>query len=303
MTVMVMYGTDKDMLMVKEQEIKSQKRFEGCDVREIDGKKNTVQEIRNAFDTGLFDLDPIMVVVRNPTRIKKITELLESAPMDVLVIKEGDMVKSLQSFSKHQFQKPKAYMQEDDASEFLVEEMRKHYGITLDLRLSQAIIKRVGTDKGMLRFEGLKLAFCSEGEINPKDIIGVIAPLMERGGVKVKDAILNNDLKAFLSESDRFEKTSKSNPTMDFLNLFFKSLSTWIEILSRSKKQSAEEIGKEMGLSPYLVRSILLPKVKKLGMKKLKKMMRLIYETESVVLTNGVDPWSKFKLGMISIFF
>jgi len=121
--------------------------------------------------------------------------------------------------------------------------------------------------------------------------------------VKVKDAILNNDLKSFLSESDRFEKTSKSNPTMDFLNLFFKSTSTWIEILSRSKKQSTEEIAKEMGLSPYLVRSILLPKVKKLGMKKLKKMMRLIYETESVVLTNGVDPWSKFKLGMISIFF
>ena len=303
MSVMVLYGSHADKILLKEQEIVLQRRFDGWAIRSIDGSKNKKHEVLEAFEQGLFDFDPVLVVIKKPSKIKNLKDLCASTSLDILIIQNGEMLKSLSDFPSHKFDKPKTYKEEDEASDFLFEELNK-LGVKTDPKIPLAIIKRVGTDLGLLRYEALKISYVNESKKpTPKEIVGVIAPLMESKGTKVVDAILNGNMKLFLSESDKLRTTSKKDPTMEFMSLLLTNLVNWLEIYERQKKgDDFNTIAQSVGLNPYLVKNVLLNRVRNLGLTKIKKMFSLVSKSEQVILSSGVDAWSSFRIGMVLIF-
>ena len=110
-------------------------------------------------------------------------------------------------------------------------------------------------------------------------------------------------MKLFLSESDKLRTTSKKDPTMEFMSLLLTNLINWLEIYERQKKgDDFNSIAQSVGLNPYLVKNVLLNRVKNLGLTKIKKMFSLVSKSEQVILSSGVDAWSSFRIGMILIF-
>ena len=73
--VMVLYGSSKQWIELTARDITLEYRANGYDVREVDAKND---DLHNAFDSGLFDTDPIFVVLTNPTKNKKLDQHLKA---------------------------------------------------------------------------------------------------------------------------------------------------------------------------------------------------------------------------------
>ena len=61
--VMVLYGSSKQWIELTARDITLEYRANGYDVREVDAKTD---DLTTAFESGLFDTDPIFVVLTNP---------------------------------------------------------------------------------------------------------------------------------------------------------------------------------------------------------------------------------------------
>lgn len=303
MAVMVLYGTDEDRIMLDEQKISAQRAKDGWEVRRVDGRKSDPRDIALAFQQGLFDPDPILVVLRNPARVKGIRQLLEDAPMDALVIQNGKRPRVLDTFPSTPYDLPKAYKRLEASAGFLEEQVRE-LGKEIDPKVCLALVKRIGMDFGVLRWEALKIAYQTEGEkVDPKGLGRLIAPLSEAQGTDLVEAIAARDIRSFLFQCSRLEQSSSKDPTMGMCaGLLFTSTLKWLEISLRlSKGESAGDIASAVGVSPYLLERVLIPQVRSLGLKRIRGLLALLSECEKAVKSGGINPWVRFKAGILKL--
>jgi len=296
MAVMVLCGEATDQILLKEQEIASQRRFEGWDVRTIDAKKSPKHDVESAFDVGLFDMDPVLVILRNPSKVKGLKTLLEREGLDVLVIQEGPNLKSLAGYPCHDFVKLKGEKRRKEAVLHLQREVEKH-GRSISDELADAVIKRVGMDHGVLRWEAVKYGYCGEGALTAKEVLGVIASLSEAEGTGILDAIGQRNIKDFLRECARVKSSKSGDPTMALCSgLLTRNLLLWVEILARMEKgQDAREITSHIKMNPYVIEKILMVQARGLGRSRLSRLLSATARSEGAVLSGAVSPWGLLK--------
>ena len=301
MEVLTLHGSSKELIMLSEQEIVQSHRKNGYEVREVDGKSK--ESPSRAFDVGLFDIDPVLVVVRNPTSVSGLKAILSrDTNMDVLVVRHGALPKSLSGFPSHELVQPKHHKLLEECSRFLIREVEKH-GRTLDEGLARAAVSRVGYDFGVLRWEALKMGYCGEGDLTPKEVVGVIAPLSEAEGLGISEAILSLDVKAFLRECERYEQSRSGDQTMSLCaGLLSRGVVMWVEVSARLKeRQSVSDISSAVGLPPWVVENKIIPKVRAMGLERAVKLLGHVSDCSSVVLRGGLSPWAYFKSGVLRI--
>ena len=290
------------MLLLKEQEITSQRRFEGWDVRCIDGKKNPKHEVESAFDVGMFDTDPVLVVLRNPSKVKNLKGLLDTQGLDALVIQEGDNLKVLSGYPSHEFKLLKGDKRRKAAVLFLQQEVEKH-NRSIQEDLAEAVVKRVGMDFGVLRWEALKYGYCGEGALTPQEVKGLIAPLSEAEGLGIIDAIGERNVRAYLSESARVKTTKSGDPTKPLCSgLLTRNLLIWTETLARMEKgQSAQEIAQALKMNPYVVQKAIMPQAKSLGKRRIYGLLSATAKAEESVLKGAISPWDLLKSRVLGV--
>jgi len=300
MAVMVLYGLASDQMLLKVQEIVSQRRFEGWDVREVDAKKNPKHEIENAFDVGLFDIDPVLVVLRTPSKVKGVKALLETEGLDVLVVQEGSNLKILEGYPSHEFPQLKGEKLRKGAMRHLQQEIEKH-GRTLTEDLAEAVVKRVGTDYGVLRWEALKYGYSGKGAVTPQEVLGLIAPLSEAEGTGILDSIGKRNVRDFLRECDRVRSSKSSDPTMALCSgLLTRNLLIWVEVLARMDKgQGAQEINRSLKMNPYILEKVIMVQARALGKSRLLQILKATSKGEIAVLSGAVNPWIFLKASIL----
>ena len=65
---MVVYGSSTQWIDMVARDIISEYRANGYEIRELDSKTDVLEGV---FETGLFDTDPIFVVLTNPVRTNR----------------------------------------------------------------------------------------------------------------------------------------------------------------------------------------------------------------------------------------
>lgn len=302
MSVMVLFGEDLESMMLKEQEISTTRRFEGWDVRSVDARKDEPAIIHEAFDVGLFDENPVLVVLRSASKVKGLAGYLSRDGLDILIIQEGDILKSLEGYPKHEFKGVKNYQKRESAVKFLMMEVKKH-GRALSEDIAGAVVKRVGNEYGVLRWEALKFAYSGAGDITAKEALGVIAPLSESEGTGIMDALATRNTREFLRECLRMEQTKPGDQTMALCSgLLTRNVMLWLEICLRDKKgENARDMASELKMNPYVLEKTVLPQARLLGIERLRRLLCLTAECERAVLWGSVSPWAKFKSGVLSI--
>ena len=302
MAVMVLYGEASDLILLKEQEITTARRKDGWDVRCVDGKKDTKNDIEGAFEVGLFDENPVLVVLKTASKVKGLKDLLSTDSLDVLVIQEGDLLKSLMDYPSHEFKHGKGERAIKEACAFLRDEVSKH-GRTLSEELALATVKRVGMDFGVLRWEALKLGYCGEGDLTPKEVLGSIASLSESQGTGILDAIGDMSARDFIREMDRLNASKPGDQTMSLCSgLLSSNALVWAETYMRMEKgQSARDIASALRKNPFIMEKVIMPQAKRLGKRRIRELIKITAEAERSVLSGAVNPWLGLKSRILSL--
>jgi len=308
--IRVIYGSSEDWINLRVGMIVEEQRSKGNEVRVVDGKTHTEQEISTALEHGLFDTDPLFVVIHNPTKLKKLASILDSVGtgIEVLVVQSNDRLpKALESYQTLKLDEPKYDSEKKEwASKFLMDIIEKS-GYEIKENLALAVVKRVGTDLGVLRWEAKKYMMCVEQgkkEITPQIVSGCISELSEIQGTELVEAVAMGDMKHFLKICTRIETTSSTDQTMSVCNgLLLYNLVQWIDVgLRLESKQTATRIAEDLGKNPWFIENMIIPKVKRIGVKRIRQLLRHLYWCEDNVRNGGREPWVKFKAGVVKVF-
>jgi DNA polymerase III delta subunit len=304
MSVMVLYGNAKEMIQMKVSEITQEYRANGYEIREASGKD---VDLEGAFSSGLFDTDPILVCVYQPTKIKGLKDYLkDTRGCEVLVIHENDRLpKLLEGFPTLEMIEPKYDNEKKGWCAKFVQDLASRYGKKIDPKLSLAIVNRVGLDVGVLRWEVVKYVMaCGEEEvITPQIVAGLLTDLADPNSMDLINSIAERNDKAFLKMCARIESSSSTDQTMAVCNgLLLYYLIQWLEVGALLEaKLTPEQVAQDLGKNPYYVSRHLIPAYRSLGMERIQRLIGALYECESAVLLGARDGWVKFKASVLMV--
>lgn len=298
MSVMVLHGNSKSYIQIRSQEILEEYRANGYEVRVLEPKGE--HSLEGAFSSGLFDTDPILVVVRDPMKIKGLKDYLkDTRGCEVLVIYDKEKLPALLTGHLNQcLVEPKYDNQKLDwCAKFVSDYVSKH-GKKIAPDLCKAIVSKVGTDLGVLRFEVLKYVMSSsEEEITARSVAGNLADLSGPESSELIDSIISRDPRKFLKVCSKIEKSSSTDQTMAVCNgLLFYTLRQLFDVgVLLGEKYTIEQVSNDLGKNPWLVQNILKPQVDSLGLERIILLIESLYNSEDSVLKGSRNPWEKFK--------
>jgi DNA polymerase III delta subunit len=303
--VMVVYGSSPQWIDLETREVISEYRANGYEIREVDCKTD---DVASCFETGLFDTDPIFVVLTNPSKNKKIAEYLkDTRSCDVLVIHKNDRLpKALEGFLTRKLDEPQYEDQKKEWASNWVSDYAGKYSKKIDLVLCRAIVNRVGVDLGALRWEIVKYVYAvgDEEEISPKIVVNLISDLTEANFIDLSNAIMERNHKAFIKVCEKIERSSKTDQTMAVCNgILLTNCINLLEVgLRVDAKMKLDEIAQDLSKNPYAIKKYLAPKIYSFGgTYNLRRLLNVLYECENNVVSGGRSSWLKFKVGVLGI--
>ena len=303
--VMVLYGSSKQWIELTARDITLEYRANGYDVREVDAKND---DLHNAFDSGLFDTDPIFVVLTNPTKNKKLDQHLKArGSSEVLVVHTNDRLpKALEGYLNRKLDEPQYEDQKKEWASGWVQEYAKKFAKKIDSVLCRAVVNRVGIDLGALRWEVVKYvhAVGDEDQITPNIVVNLISDLTEASFIDLSNAIMERNHKAFIKVCEKIERSSKTYQTMAVCNgILLSNCINLLEVgLRVDAKMSLDHIAQDLAKNPYAIKNFIAPKIYSFGgVQNLRRLLNVLYECENNVVSGGRDSWLKFKVGVLGI--
>jgi DNA polymerase III delta subunit len=302
MSVMVVYGNCPDLILMREQEVVQEYRANGYEVRYLSDKEGVLEDV---FSSGLFDVDPVLVVVHNPTKVKGLKDYLsDTRGYEVLAVHGNDRLPKL--LGGHPYQELNEPKYDDQkvtwAADFLHNYI-KRMGKKIDPKLCIAVVQKSGTDVGVLRWEAHKyvMAVGDSEEIPAKIIAGLYSELSDRYSSDLVNSVASCDPKFFLKVCARMEKSSSKDLTMSVCNgLLFYKMREWVDVAVRlDAKESLDDIAHDLGVNPWKLTNILVPQIKSMGLVRIRKLLRALYEAEDAVLRGSRGSWEKLKSGIL----
>lgn len=295
-------GDFEDFKYFKIKKLKEQKTAEGYEIREAENK----EEIDSAIQVGLFDTNPLLVIIHNANKLPKADLeriLVASESFELVLIDKGTakLKATHPQLKTETIDEPKKL--EEWCTQFIQDHLKTDYSITIEPNLAKAIISRIGTDLGHIVFECYKYSFLAkDGKLEPKAIASVLAQINDVEGTKLIDAIKRLSPKDFLKVANQMEK-NKDDPTMGFLaGIYTYSVSLWLEVgLLLAKGVSPKDMSNYIKMNPWYVENILVPEVKNIGLDKIKKFVKIGSESEYGVLTGQRDVWNCLKTRIIGV--
>lgn len=302
---LVLYGTSDELIHLRLMELVNEAHTKGFDVFYLDGKVSTLAEISEATDVGLFGEVNRLVVVERVGSLKDADKIISQNEVPCVFLAGKTPPKSLMGLSRKEvFEEPKGYQKEEWCVAYFTK-LLKSQGKTASPAIVKSIVKRVGVDLGVLRWEAFKLKYASEGEeVTPKEVVSVLSPLSELDGLHLVDAVFSGDPKHFLKICARFESIRKGDPTIPVATgLLHTNLLSALEIrlLLKSGVTSPQEIGLKIGKNGWLVGNVLLPKSKVFSEKKLRQLLGVLFRAENLALSGSLGAWEGLKVGIVKI--
>lgn len=266
--------------------------------------------------TGVLFSAPALCVVTNPEKLP--LELLKAR-----VAEGGDTVVLLLEFEGEKppaaiaalvpktatktFALPAFYKMEEYATEFVREEF-KGLKVSIDPGLALALVRKVGTDLGMLSFEVSKAATLCHAQgvtaVTPEIIKDSMAPLSELDGSGLIEALGSGNLKRIAVEFSRYRTSKGGDPTIELCGrVLTPTVLRWFQAahMDASGVSSTAAAGR-MGANPWFWENKVLPTARSLGADRCRKMLSVIAAAQTAVFTGAVFPWGVLEAGMFQIF-
>jgi DNA polymerase III delta subunit len=303
--VMVLYGSSKQWIEMTARDITLEYRANGYDIREVDAKTD---DVSTAFESGLFDTDPILVVLTNPTKNKKLDQHLSNrGSCEVLIVHINERLpKALEGFINRKLDEPQYEEQKKEWASNWLQTYVSKYNKTIEPVLSRAVVNRVGIDLGALKWEVVKYVYATgdEEKITPDIVVNLISDLTEANFIDLSNSIIERNHKAFIKICEKIERSSKTDQTMAVCNgILLTNCINLLEVgLRVDAKMKLDEIAQDLNKNPYWIKNFVAPKIYSFGgVGNLRRLLQVLYECENNVVSGGRDSWLKFKVGVLGI--
>jgi len=276
----------------------------------VDGsEKGAVSE---ALGGGLFFSGPTQYVVINPQHVpaELILEHHGSKSESVLILHYEGKVRANSKFAKlieklpHEtFESPTQWQAAEFATEFVKGEV-KASGYTIDPKLAAAIVSMGGEDLGMLSFEIKKAILLAgdEAKVLEPAHFKALAPLAEVQMDPIFKALGARSEKMMAKALDKYRATSVDDPTIPICRSLGKRVLLWICAVSLADQGvPPDDAAKLMGQSPYYYRKEILPRAHRWGAEPLRRLIRVLAESDRLVLSGSLSPWDGLTCGLLRV--
>lgn len=283
------------------KQMRATQKAAGWTVEDVDGKNKSA--VMDALEGDMFIETRTLAIVQSPHKVS--LDLLEQHSKDTHYLttlllhiegepdkrtKFGKFVAGMSSVHKA-FPKPKEWDAPKVATSFVVEELQR-YGKTIPVKLSAALVHRVGSDLGLLSFECLKIATLVDGDVvESHHVKGAMAQISEAAYGPLLEALAARH-KANLSRAlRRIEATSKADPTMRVCRFLATTVHRWLQAAYLDNLPPAVA-AQELGMNSWYFENKVLPSAKRWGKRGTTRMIHDIAAAERAVLNGAVDPWT-----------
>lgn len=302
---MVIYGSSAQWVDLEARDIMCEYRANGYEIREFDCKTDVLEGV---FEAGLFDTDPIFVVLTNPSKNKKIASYLkDTGTSDVLVVHKNDRLpKALEGFMYRKLDEPQYDDQKKEWASNWLHKYAQKYSKNIDPVLCRAVVNRVGCDLGALRWEAVKYVYAvgEEEEITPNIVVNLVSDLTEANFIDLSNAIMERNHKAFIKVCEKIERSSKTDQTMAVCNgILLSNCINLLEVgLRVDTKMNLDDIAQDLNKNPYAIKNYIAPKIYSFGGTiNIRRLLHVLYDCENNVVSGGRNSWLKFKVGVLGI--
>ena len=309
--VLVVAGTDEFQRRRLVRKITSTRAREGWSVIPVDaGVSGDVEESLGA--TSLFGANTLLVV----SRAEKLSPALLKSQLDdpdpsvvLLLVSDSDKLASpLDSVPKalvKTFSLPAFYKMEEHATAFCVEEAKSR-GKVLDPSLASALVRKVGTDFGILAFEIQKVTlYAGDAEkILPEHLRATVAALVETDGSAIAEALSVQNSRTLLLEMDRFRKAKGSDPTIELCGrVLSPTVIRWLQAAHlHASGLSPSAAAGSVGANPWFWEKKVLPAALRWRVLGCARLLQVIASAQEATFRGSVSPWNLLEAGLIRSF-
>ncbi len=267
----------------------------------FDGSDLELAQLPDLLLGGTLFATERLVIIKNLAENKQLWDVLpdwlERMSDDVHVVlvepKPDKRTKTYKDLKK--FADVREFALWSDRDELLAEkwvvEEAKQQGLSLDKKLAQQLVTRVGLDQWQLFHAIEKLAVL--GDVTPEIIEQTIEPNPTENVFNLLDAALRGDAHR-VSDMIRTLQISQ-DPYMTFGLLAGQAFQ--LAVLAVADKPSGE-VAKDIGAHPYALGK-LSPHAKKLGRTGTKKIVQIFARADTAMKSTAIDPWLLIEQSLI----
>lgn len=310
--VLVASGSDDFQRRRLVRKVVTARSGEGWNVLPVDA--GVSGEVESSLGgVSLFQANTLLVVSRpEKLDVKILRSQLEDPDLTVvfLLVSEADKLTSPLDLVPKKYTRtftlPAFYKLEEYAVSFLIGE-GKAIGKELPESLAAALVRKVGTDLGILTFELQKAALYagpSEPKLLPEHFRASMAALVETDGSSIADALADQNRKQFLVEMDRFRKAKGTDPTIELCGrVLSPTVLRWLQAahLSASGLSAGAAAG-SVGANPWFWEHRVLPAALRWRIVGCARLLQAIAAAQEATFGGCVSPWCLLESRVLSAF-
>jgi len=281
-------------------------------VTPVDGSKP------NALDTmfsmsSLFEASTL-AVVENPEKLPPeiISEQIQSPdPKIVLLLvtendkPSGPVFDLVPKTNIKLFHLPPFYKLDEYAADFAVLEAKAR-GNSIDPSLALALVKKVGSDLGVVSFEVQKASiFAGPGvAITASHLRETMAALSETDGTAIVDALGFKEVKRLSVELGKYRASRGGDPTIELCGrVLTPTLTRWLQAahLSEAGLSPAAAAG-SVGSNPWYWEHKILPPALRWKVSGCAKLIRAVAKSQALLFQGAVSPFSYLEASLLALF-
>lgn len=279
------------------------------------GDTGALGDARSAVD--MFP-DPVLLIAEGPDLLDADEVALHAKGKDntvaLLIVCAGELPKNKESKAvldavpktyRSSFVKPPPWEAKGASVKFLQAEMSL-YGKTMGEALASAMVSKVGTSLGVLRFEALKLAMYMDfqGEctdVTLEHVRGTITYTGEENIGAIMDALSKGSERAVITALDDLRRNTPGDLTLKVLAWLNKSVTGWLHAAALDAQGASESEGvSRTGMKPYRYKNFVLPTARRWGTSRLMSLTQKLPQIEASVKKGHVSPWVQLECTLIA---
>jgi len=309
-SVLVVGGSDEYQRRRLVSKIAAKRRSEGWIILPIDGKEPDALD-RVFSMSSMFEASTLCLVV-NPEKLSTsvVTDHIQSPDPKVvlLLITESDKPSGPifdlvpKGFVKV-FTLPPFYKLEEHAATFVQAELTS-LGSKIDPGLALSLVKRVGTDLGVLSFEVQKVSLLAGAgvAISSTHLRETLAPLAETDGTSIIEALGTKNLKRLAVEMQRYQVSRGGDPTIELCGrIITPALTRWLQAahLAEAGMPAAAAAG-SVGANPWYWEHKILPYALRWRVAGCARLIGIVAEAQTLVFRGGLAPFTYLEASFLA---
>jgi DNA polymerase III delta subunit len=306
--VLVVGGSDVYQRRRLISKITETRRGQGWNVLPIDGKEPDALDSVFAM-SAMFEA-PTLCVVVNPEKLSPavVIDHLQSPDPKVVLLLVTESDKPSGPFfdlaQKKVFTLPPFYKLEEHAAAFVQSEVTALGGSFDPPSLATSLVRRVGTDLGVLSFEAQKaVLFAGTGTpITATHLRETLAPLAETDGSSIIEALGTKNQKKLAAELQRYQSTRGGDPTIELCGrILTPALTRWLQAAHLAEAgMSASGAAGSVGANPWYWEHKILPHALRWKVSGCARLIGIVADAQTLVFRGGLAPFTYLEASFLA---